>query len=722
MQNDSRARQCLTRVIAVAFIAGAWPCHAARSQDAVLVEYSGAELPATWRVEGYAFGTRTPVPQERQKAAKTTRNQRQYQRGVMTSPELVIEHDYLEVYCAGVCHPTLSTIRLVVDGRVVRSCTPTSERGSVHWFDLRALKGERATIEVRDDHFNGWIERVKIVATDRQPPANAEVITTAARWAPDRFEATIEGDYLLLPVGPRDGTPLQPVTIAIDGREKLAADFPLAFGEIPVAGYLPVYDVTGFQGRKLTVSYHSHTGSEAAKFLMQGTIPGREVTDHKPAFHVHCRIGQLNDPNGLFYLDGVYHLFHQYRYTIWAKSWAHYTSTDLMHWREKPTGLFPDPLGSMHSGSAAVDVMNTSGWQRGDVPPVIAAFTGSRGLGGGDKIQVQGIAYSTDGGRTFTKYEGNPVVGESQILAKGSDHARDPKIFWFSPTRGRDPHVKDGYWVMVLFEGQSHAIYTSANARDWARHGEVHGFHECPELFPLAVDGDPNDVRWIMYGADGAYHIGTFDGKRFTPQTPAKIRMHHGGRFYAAQTFNNTPIGADGQPRRIQVGWQADQISLATELTLRTTPLGLRVCILPVEEIANLYTRSVERDGLTLKPGDANPLADLRGGLYDIDLVADLSSAERLALDIRGRRVVVDVESSTLAIAKSKVKLQDVKMLSLRAVVDHLSTEIYAGEHGLFHIPIYGVQATDKLSIEVKGGEVVFKKLRVHELKSIWTA
>ena len=91
----------------------------------------------------------------------------------------------------------------------------------------------------------------------------------------------------------------------------------------------------------------------------------------------------------------------------------------------------------MHSGSAAVDVMNTSSWQKGDIPPVIAAFTGSRGMGGKDKIQMQGIAYSTDGARTFTKYQGNPVVGKSQVFARGSDHARDPKIFWFSPTEGR---------------------------------------------------------------------------------------------------------------------------------------------------------------------------------------------------------------------------------------------------------------------------------------------
>ena len=173
----------------------------------------------------------------------------------------------------------------------------------------------------------------------------------------------------------------------------------------------------------------------------------------------------------------------------------------------------------MHSGSAAVDVLNTSGWKTGDMPPVVAAYTASRGMGGSDKIQMQCIAYSTDGARTFTKFKGNPVLGESQMLAVGSDSTRDPKLFWFSPTRGRDPYAKDGHWVMVLFEGKSLNIYTSDNLRDWEKHGHIDGFHECPELFPLVVDGDPDDVRWIMYGGSGDYHIGTFDGSISTPET-----------------------------------------------------------------------------------------------------------------------------------------------------------------------------------------------------------
>jgi fructan beta-fructosidase len=527
-------------------------------------------------------------------------------------------------------------------------------------------------------------------------------------------------------VGPLARTPLQEITVEIDGVKRLVVDQPLAFGSIPVAGYIPLYDLTDCQGKNLKVSFHSYRGhvaaSESAKFLVQREIPGRTVTDGKPAFHIHNRIGLLNDPNGLVYVDGVYHLFHQYNYNITACSWAHYTSTDLMHWEERPTGLFHDELGSMHSGSAAVDVMNTSGWQVGDKPPVIAAYTASRGMGGGDKIQMQGIAYSVDGGKTFAKYEDNPVIGESQVTATGSDNARDPKLFWFSPTKGRDPFAKDGYWVMVLFEGGSLTIYTSQDLKDWERHGGISGFHECPELFPLAVDGDPEDVRWIMYGGSGQYHIGSFDGKSFTPETKNKIAMYHDGRCYAAQTFNCTEKSDSGQPRRIQVGWQggrAGQLSTPVELTLRTTPLGLRVCKLPVKEVENLYTRSVKLDGTKLNPGDVNPLAGLKGGLYDIDLVADLSQAKQLVLDIRGTKLAINATDQGLTLGS--MKIPTTKAVSLRLVVDNTSVDVYFGEHGLYYSPRMAKSSSTKtLGLEVKGGQATFTRLQVHELKSIW--
>jgi len=735
------------------------PLSLARGDDApdkALLDFNmKTPPPKDWQVEGYAFGTHQPNPKERQKAAVASRNQRYGRTGRMTSPEFAIASDYLRVTCSGTFHPTRMAVVLTVDGKDVRSCSPKRGYGFLgaqlekkniqlgrppdpaqYAFDVRALRGKTARVELRDQHSDGCFFEVKITASDQKPGAGTKIITNTAQWVADSFETTIQGDFLLLPVGPLVGTPLQPITVEVDGREVLSVNLPLAFGAIEVAGYLPIYDLTSHQGKKLKVCFHSYDGKQpgrdSAAFLMQREIPGREVSDRKPAFHIHNRIGLLNDPNGLVYHDGEYHLCHQFNYNVSHLDWAHYVSKDLVHWQERPIAIFHDALGSMHSGSGAVDVLNTSGWQRGDQPPVILAYTASHGCGGSDKIQKQCIAYSTDGARTFTKFEGNPVLGRSQVLARGSDSARDPKVFWFSPTRGRDPTAKDGHWVMVLFEGQSLNIYTSDNLRDWEKHGGIPGFHECPELFPLAVDpsspdgsdvasGKPKEIKWVMYGGSGDYHIGSFDGKTFKPETKQKIPMYHDGRCYAAQTFNNTPPGPDGQPRRIQVGWQGGrlgQLSTPTELTLRTTPLGLRVCKQPVEEIAKLRARTVTLDGTELARGAANPLAGLKGGLYDIELAADLSQADRIVLDIRG--VKLTVEASAGGLKLGKMSIPGTRKLSLRLIVDNTSLDVYLGEHGVFYSPKMITPTSKSISIEAGGGPISFATLRVHELKSIW--
>ena len=373
---------------------------------------------------------------------------------------------------------------------------------------------------------------------------------------------------------------------------------------------------------------------------MQNDIPGRAVSDNKPAFHLYNRIGMLHDPYGLISYNAEWHLFHQFNYNVSHLDWMHYVSKDLMHWDERPIGIFHDALGSMHSGSAAVDIFNTSGWGTASDPPLVLAYTSSSGNGGAEKIQAQCLAYSTDGGRNFIKYEGNPVLGPEQHVIKKrpkAQDARDLKIFWFSPTTGRDINAQDGFWVMVLFEQRGHTIYTSPDLKAWTKTGAIKGFSECPELFPLAVNGDPANVKWIMYGAKGAYHIGSFDGKTFVPETKAQIPMFYGDKCYASQTFNNTEKNADGQPRRVQVTWQGGrlgQISLPNELTLRNTPLGLRICQLPVKEIRTLSTRCEILDEITLEPSAANPFEKMTGGLYDHELEADLSQSQQLILTI----------------------------------------------------------------------------------------
>ena len=671
-------------------------------------------LPKGWTVEGYAFGTPRPGTW-RQEAARTTANQRQYQSGKLTSPEFAIERNYLVVELGGTYHPDKCVVALVVGGKDVRRLSPGESRHPWSSMDVQGLAGKRARLEVRDSHFNGWVLLGKVLQADK--PRDAAPQKAIPAWEPAVFEAKIDKPFLLLPVG-GDKAPLQTVTIEIDGNEKLSADMPLSMDA--GGNVLPAYDLTGCQGKTLCVHYHHTVGSQTGRLIrLSDAIPKHKASDKAPAFHVHCLFGRLNDPNGLVYHGGVYHLFHQYFYGPRGKHWAHYVSTDLVHWQERPIGLYPDQTGSMHSGSAAVDWHNSGGFQKGDTPAIIAAFTGSRGMGGKDKIQVQGIAYSTDGGRTFTKYKGNPVIGESHLRKLKGDNSRDPKIFWYSPTRGMDPKADDGHWVMVLFEDGTHSLFTSSDLKSWQKQGSVDGFHECPELFPLAVDGDPDNMQWVMYGANGAYHIGAFDGKAFRPKTKAKIRFNHGGHHYAAQTFSNT-IGTP--PRRIQMAWQRSQISFPVELSLRTTPLGLRLCALPVAEIQGLYASSKSYDAAELKQGDANLLAGFRHGLYDIELDARMATAKQLELTVRGKAIRYDVGTSVLRCGKHAVKLPgDGGGLKLRILVDNCSIDVCAGESGLFYMPMFfGPLESRKLDLRVTGGHVRFDRLRVHELKTIW--
>ena len=746
---------CMLKVLAFSLLLSLF-CTWGVAQERVLLDFKAGSLPpADWQVEGYAFGTHHPVPGERQKAAVATRNQRYGGMGRMTSPEFIIDSDYLNITCAGTFHPVNVAIVLLVNGIDVRSCSPEPGYGFLGYqlqtevfkpfvppdaadycFDVRSLRGKRVRLQLRDQHRDGQLYSAKIIATDQTPTSSVGLITAPAIWLTNRFETTIDRNFLLIPVGPLEGTPLQTITVEIDGIQKLVVDQPLAFGSIETVGYLPLYDLSGHQGDNLKVLYNANNEDEPALILVQDEIPSREISDQKPAFHIHNRIGLLNDPNGLVKYNGEYHLFHQFNYNVSHLDWAHYVSRDLMHWEERPIGLFHDHLGSMHSGSAAVDVLNTSGWQSfpqgseqiDNRAPIILAYTSSSGHGGKstDQIQTQCIAFSTDSGKTFTKFEGNPVLGKDQRFikpVKNSQHARDPKVFWFSPTQGRNQNAIDGFWVMVLFEGDGHTIYSSPDLKKWEKHGSIKGFHECPELFPLAVDGDPEQIKWIMYGARGTYHIGSFDGREFKPETDEQIPMFYDGRLYASQTFNNTDPGPDGQPRRIQVSWQGGrkgQISLPNELTLRNTPVGLRVCMLPVVEIKYLYLKERTFDDLILNAGQPNPFRNMKGGLYDIELEADLSMAEQLILNIRGQELTIDVTEDGLLLGKH-MKIPGTKKLFLRIVVDHTSQDIYFGDNGLYYSPRMTKPGSDKdLGIEVKGGSAVLEKCFIRELKSIW--
>ncbi|MFF5360904.1 GH32 C-terminal domain-containing protein [Streptomyces scabiei] len=285
---------------------------------------------------------------------------------------------------------------------------------------------------------------------------------------------------------------------------------------------------------------------------------------YRPQFHFTPQKNWMNDPNGLVYYKGEYHLFYQYNPNgnSWGDmSWGHAVSKDLVHWKELPLALSHDDEEMVFSGSAVVDWNNTTGFGTKKNPPMVAVYTSAYKNGG---KQAQSLAYSTDRGRTWTKYQGNPVIDI------GSDNFRDPKVQWYAPTKS---------WLMTVSLSAEHKVqfYSSKNLKDWKLQSEfgpagaTGGVWECPDLFPLAVDGDKKNIKWVLVvninpggiagGSGSQYFIGDFDGKKFTaddkgtytPPTGTVVQDFEGTDF-GSWTTNGTAFGQG--PATGAVDWQ----------------------------------------------------------------------------------------------------------------------------------------------------------------------
>jgi fructan beta-fructosidase len=324
---------------------------------------------------------------------------------------------------------------------------------------------------------------------------------------------------------------------------------------------------------------------------------------HRPQFHFTPKTGWMNDPNGMVYYKGEYHLFYQHYpdSTVWGPMhWGHAISKDLMHWEHLPIALYPDSLGYIFSGSAVVDENNTSGFGKNGEIPLVAIFTYHNMAGekaGKTDYQTQGIAYSLDKGRTWTKYAQNPVIKNPNIR-----DFRDPKVSW---------HENSKKWILTLAVADHIEFYAASDLKNWTKiseFGKTEGSHggvwECPDLFPLKIDGGTTE-KWVLIvninpgapngGSGGQYFIGQFDGKTFkNDNKPTDILwLDYGTDNYATVTWAGVPDN-----RRLSLGWMSNwqyankvptQLwrsanTLPRELTLKTTEKGIRLVQKPVKE------------------------------------------------------------------------------------------------------------------------------------------
>ena len=384
-------------------------------------------------------------------------------------------------------------------------------------------------------------------------PAFAESTVKVEHFSVNNSLVRVEGDgkYLLLPVS--EASSEASVNVLVDGNLERTIYVRLATSAVD---YMVPFDLTPYKGHKLALNVVTNNGlhSESDRCWSDLQVVDEFDTTNRekfrPLFHHTPKYGWMNDPNGMFYKDGVWHLYFQYNPygSQWENmTWGHSTSTDLVNWKFEGEAIEPDVIGTIFSGSAVVDKKNTAGFGEG---AVVALYTSA------GENQTQSMAYSTDNGKTFTKYEGNPII------TSNVPDFRDPHMFW-------NEDIKK--WNMILAAGQQMNIYSSDNLKDWtyessfgAEYGNHGGVWECPDLMKLKVRGTDKE-KWMLLcninpggpfgGSATQYFIGEFDGHKFTCESKPEVTkwMDYGKDHYATVTFDNAPDG-----RRVAMAWMSN--------------------------------------------------------------------------------------------------------------------------------------------------------------------
>lgn len=495
----------------------------------------------------------------------------------------------------------------------------------------------------------------------------------------------------------------------------------------------------------------------------------------RPQYHFSPEKNWMNDPNGLVYYEGEYHLF--YQHTPFATlpdfermHWGHAVSSDLIYWEELPPALPPGEDGAIFSGSAVVDHHNTSGFFNENGSGLVAIYTNNGNKAQPGKPQVQSIAYSKDKGRTWTKYEGNPVLFPDSTL-----DFRDPKVFW---------HEETSSWVMALAVQDRVEFYTSPNLKQWTFAsafgsnvvGTHRGIYECPDLFSLNVDGDPNKKKWVLIlsvgdcngvnpsdpeppagGSGMMYFVGNFDGKTFTLDEPIQsvddLRwIDFGSDFYAAVTWSNTP-GGDG--RRLWVAWMNNwryagtlptekwrgNTSIPRELKLKTNVNGLVLIQEPIAEFDRIRSPFAALEHVTIEP-DFNPLAEITVDKAELIAEFELGTATEFGIKVRksvheetvvgynavASKLFVDRTKSGRAdfhqdfAAKHEAPLAPVhNRVQLSIFLDLSTVEVFGGG-GVVVISdtIFPAPESSGLELYALGGTVKLLSLQINKLESIW--
>jgi fructan beta-fructosidase len=701
--------------------------------DLPLADFEG-ETYGTWKTEGTAFGkgpAKGTLPGQMDvtgfqgKGLVNSFLGGDDPTGTLTSPEFTIERDFIKFLIGGGGFPGQTCVNLLEDGKVVHSATGlnTEPGGSeaLDWetWEVKKLKGKRATIRIVDNASGGWghINIDHLVQSDtaaKQRPAPQRRGQPAPPLAEAR-DLKITGKYLLIPVSNKGKMGRMTVMVGEQLVHSLNGYFPPDKDSIDWWGWL---DMSEYVGKTARVA-------AAATPEIAALIESSDQIRHlqplydealRPQFHMSQMRGWNNDPNGMFYHDGSYHFFWQSNPAgfPWQNMyWGHATSPDMVHWTEQAHALRPfgGQVANRHpsmadkecfSGSGNVDLHNTAGWQKGKEKTLVLAFTDT-GCG-------ECLAYSNDRGKSWTYYEGNPVI---------KHNGRDPKLMWYEPGK---------HWVIAVYDernpiGRNISLYTSKDLKQWEYSSSIPGYFECAEIFELAVDGNAANKKWVIFAADAQYAIGHFDGKKFTPEHEGKHQVHWGA-YYASQCFSNPPDG-----RVVQIGWARidmpgmpfnQTFSLPTNLTLRTTPDGVRMFATPIKELEQLRKPNPQKVS-DKELGAASSVVEIPAAdqIYDIEVSLRKGSAAKAVL--RFGEDAVGYDFGTQKLDEMPLKMQDGKV-TFRVLVDRPMFELIGNGGACYKTSARhgGGKPLGTISLTAEGGDLTVESLVVHEMKSIW--
>nr|WP_278964819.1 DUF4980 domain-containing protein [Phocaeicola coprocola] len=554
--------------------------------------------------------------------------------------------------------------------------------------------------------------------------------------------------FLLLPV--QENAPEGKVNIIVNNEFQLEQNINIRLAREKVDYYVPL-DLSAYQGKSVSVDVTGMPASSLCwkEIKLSDTFDSSNRETYRPVYHHTPVYGWMNDPNGMFYKDGVYHLYFQYNPygSMWANmTWGHSTSTDLTHWTYEGTAIVPDAWGAIFSGSCVVDKDNTAGFGKG---AVVAFYTSAKSTPWGD-VQSQSMAYSLDNGKTFIKYEHNP------ILTSTERDFRDPKVFWYAPGK---------HWVMMLAVGQEMQIYSSGNLKEWKKEssfGAMQGAHggvwECPDLVEVAVEGS-KEKKWVLIcnlnpggpfgGSAAQYFVGSFDGKKFVNESPTQTKWLDWGKDnYATVTWSNAPAG-----RCIALGWMSNWLyannvpttqyrsanTLARDLTLYRAGGELYLKSKPSPEIKKARAEEKKISTFEVKGNYevASLLADNKGayeiemtienkGTSKIDFSLMNEKGEKVAMyyDVVRKQFVMDRSASGIvgfsrdfpAVTVAPVRNTD--QIHLRLFIDRSSVEAFGedGEYVMTNL-VFPAEPYNRMVFSSDKGSYIVKSMNVYRLQ-----